>query len=102
VVELASTISKHLKTVSETLLSCDQSTWMVKGLQQIHAAGYEAHRHAFNQGSPSLPAMTPIQGANRSWSYTAADHGTARPGSIVFVGWTSFCGTGWATHQRLG
>src|SRR5271157_3396142 len=29
VVELASTTSKHLKTVSATFLSCDQSTWLV-------------------------------------------------------------------------
>jgi hypothetical protein len=43
VVELTSTISKHLKTVSETFLSCDQSTWLLKGLQQIHPAGYKAH-----------------------------------------------------------
>jgi hypothetical protein len=59
VVKLASTISKHLKTVSETFLSCDQSTWLAKGLQQIHAAGHEAHRRAVNQSSSSLASLHP-------------------------------------------
>jgi hypothetical protein len=59
VVKLASTISKHLKTVSETFLSCDQSTWLFKGLQQIHAAGHEAHRRAVNQSSSSLASLHP-------------------------------------------
>ena len=56
-VELASTTSKHLKTVSETFLSCDQSTWLVKGLQQIHAVGCEARRSAvIHAGGRSVEA----------------------------------------------
>ncbi|MGZ3357149.1 MAG: hypothetical protein ACXVBO_20135 [Isosphaeraceae bacterium] len=34
--ELQSTTSTDLTTVTEAFLSCDQSTWQVKGLQQIH------------------------------------------------------------------
>ncbi len=92
-VKLASTISKHLKTVSATFLSCDQSTWLVTGLQQIHAAGYEARRCAVIHGSSSLPPFYPNPGPSRSGRYTAADHGTARPGSMIFARRTSGSGT---------
>jgi len=61
-VELALTTSKHLKTLTETFLSRDQSTWPVEGLQQIHTAGSEAARRAILKTPSGLQLMTHVPG----------------------------------------
>ena len=39
------------------------------------------------------PPLYPNPWASKAGRYTAADHGTARPSSIIFAGRTSVCGT---------
>src|SRR5271166_5182036 len=85
--------STDLTTVTEAFLSCDQSTWQIKGLQQIHEARCEGHPGGVIPCSSRLPPLYPNPWARRAGRYTVADHGTARPSSIIFAGRTSVCGT---------
>jgi len=72
-VELQSATSTDLTTVTQAFLSCDQSTWQVKGLQRIHKARCQGHPGGVIPCSSRLPPLYPNPWASRAGRYATAE-----------------------------